>query len=250
MPKKSSLFDPASAEPFRLSRSRIDKFIECPRCFYLEMRLGVKPPGSLPFTLNNAVDHLLKKEFDAYRAKGQPHPLMTKYSLSAKPYQHKDLDKWRQNFVGIQHHHKGTNFLITGAVDDVWENSDGRLHIVDYKATSKADALNLDSDWQAGWKRQMEVYQWLFRQNGFKVAETGYFVYCNGRKDREGLNGRLDFELEIFPYDGDAGWVETRLKEARECLSAETPPGSGAECELCAYASAVQTLKPAGKGKK
>ena len=56
------------------------------------------------------------------------------------------------------------------------------LHIVDYKATSKDDEVNLDAEWQDGYKRQMEIYRWLFINNGFKVSDTGYFVYANGKK--------------------------------------------------------------------
>jgi 2-isopropylmalate synthase len=37
---------------------------------------------------------------------------------------------------------------------------------------------DLDQEWQDSYKRQMDVYQWLLRQNGLKVSNTGYFVYC------------------------------------------------------------------------
>ena len=33
-------------------------------------------------------------------------------------FQHEDLDKWRANFTGVQFHHKETDLLLTGAVDD------------------------------------------------------------------------------------------------------------------------------------
>lgn len=59
-----NLYDPASKSPFRLSRSKIDLFIKCPRCFYLDRRLGVGQPPSFPLSLNSAVDTLLKNEFD------------------------------------------------------------------------------------------------------------------------------------------------------------------------------------------
>ncbi|HVY67280.1 MAG TPA: hypothetical protein VHA30_00050, partial [Patescibacteria group bacterium] len=62
-PKRTKyLFDPRSKYPFRLSRSKIDLFLNCPRCFYLDRRLGVALPPGFPFALNSAVDHLLKKE--------------------------------------------------------------------------------------------------------------------------------------------------------------------------------------------
>ena len=55
-----NLFDPNSEKPFKLSRSKIDLFWECPRCFYFDRRLGVGRPPGFPFALNSAVDHLLK----------------------------------------------------------------------------------------------------------------------------------------------------------------------------------------------
>lgn len=58
-----NLYNPTSTTPFRLSRSKIDLFIKCPRCFYLDRRLGVGQPPSFPFSLNSAVDTLLKDEW-------------------------------------------------------------------------------------------------------------------------------------------------------------------------------------------
>ena len=203
------VFNPTSKEPFRISRSKIDLFLECPRCFYLEQRLGVKRPSMAPFTLNNAVDYLLKKEFDAHRSKGDAHPLMKKYGIDAVPFKHKDMDRWRHNFTGVQANHKPTNLLVFGAVDDVWENPRGELHVVDYKATSKdGEILELnDSRWHDQYRRQMEVYQWLLRQNEFEVSDTGYFVYVNAYKDRAAFDGKLEFDVRIIPYKGSDGWV-------------------------------------------
>src|SRR3989339_2001463 len=90
-----SLYDPASAELFKLSRSKIDLFLNCPRCFYYDRKLGVGRPPGFPFALNSAVDHLLKLEFDIHRVAGTRHPLIEKYGVDAMPVAHKDLDKWR-----------------------------------------------------------------------------------------------------------------------------------------------------------
>ena len=62
----------------RLSRSKVDLFIECPLCFWLDQRSKVKRPSGPPFSLNVAVDHLLKNEFDASRGKDVPERSMTK----------------------------------------------------------------------------------------------------------------------------------------------------------------------------
>ena len=103
-------FEPESKEPFKISRSKIDLFWECPRCFYLDRRLGIKRPSMPAFTLNSAVDHLLKKEFDIHRAEKEAHPLMKKYKINAVPFQHPDLEKWRHNFSGIRFIHQPTKF--------------------------------------------------------------------------------------------------------------------------------------------
>lgn len=224
---------------WRLSRSKIDLFIECPRCFYIDNKLGTARPPGYPFTLNTAVDHLLKKEFDSYRSKGIPHPLMDAYNVDAIPFQHKDMDVWRENFKGISHFHKNTGFTVSGAVDDVWVNPKGELHVVDYKATSKDTTPTLDAPWQDSYKRQMEIYQWLLRRNGFTVSDTGYFVYANGRKDAEAFNGKLEFEMVILSYTGSDSWIEGTLADIKQCLDDTMFPKPGTECDYCVYREAA-----------
>lgn len=238
--KTWNLFKADSDKPFKLSRSKIDLFVECPRCFYLDRRLGVARPQGPSFTLNSAVDHLLKKEFDIHRKDGKPHPMMVAYGIDAIPFSHKELDTWRENFQGIQFLHNGTNFLITGAVDDVWVNSKGDLHIVDYKSTSKDGEVELtDAKWHNQYRRQMEIYQWLFRKNGFSVSSTGYFVYVNGKKDRAAFDGKLEFDVKVIPYEGDDSWVEKTILKAKECLSDPRIPKKSASCEHCEYFEAI-----------
>lgn len=238
------LYEPASAEPFRLSRSKIDLFLECPRCFYYDRRLGVGRPPGFPFALNSAVDVLLKQEFDIHRANGTKHPLIEKYGVDAQPVAHEDLDKWRHNFTGIQYLHKSTNLLITGAIDDLWQNSKGEYIVVDYKSTSKNEEINeLDKEWQDGYKRQMEIYQWLLRQNGYKVSDTGYFVYCNGKKDREAFDGKLEFDVTLIAYTGDDSWVEKTIVEAHKCLNSDKIPDSNHDCDYCNYIKSINSKK-------
>src|SRR5437867_3759517 len=81
----------------KLSRSKIEDFLRCPRCFYLDRRLGISQPPGFPFNLNSAVDLLLKKEFDIHRGKGTAHPLMKSYGINAIPLSHPELDRWREN---------------------------------------------------------------------------------------------------------------------------------------------------------
>jgi hypothetical protein len=234
------LYNPTSDAPFRLSRSKIDLFLECPRCFYYDRRLGVARPPGYPFSLNSAVDALLKKEFDAHRAEGTTHPLMEQYGIDALPFAHSKMEEWRDSLRrGITYHDKNTNFVITGGVDDVWVNPADELIIVDYKATSKNGEVSLNAPWQIGYKRQMEVYQWLFRKNNFIVSDTGYFVYCNGQTDREAFDGKLEFDVVLLPYTGNDSWVEKTIMEAHACLNGDKIPKAGTECDYCSYTDAI-----------
>ena len=242
--RKKNVYDPNSNEPFRLSRSKIDLFVSCPRCFYLDRRLGVAQPPGYPFSLNSAVDSLLKKEFDIHRVRGTSHPLMKEYGVDAVPFSHVRMDEWRDSLRrGIAVPIEGSKVTVTGGVDDVWQTSDGKLSIVDYKATSKSGEVNLDAQWQDAYKRQMEIYQWLFRKNGFDVSKIGYFVYCNGDSDKEAFDGKLEFNIKLIPYEGDDSWVEQTILNAIECLNSNTIPESGEDCDYCKYRQAAQEVE-------
>ena len=229
-----------SKTPFAISRSKIALFHECPRCFYLDQRHGIKRPDGYPFTLNVAVDELLKKEFDILRKAGKPHALMREYGIDAVPFAHTDLDLWRDSLRnGIKYHDPATNLIIRGGIDDVWINKNGELHVVDYKATSKQGEVTLDADWQDGYKRQVEVYQWLFRKNGFKTSDIAYFVYANGDTSPERFDGRLEFKIKIIPYTGDDSWIPKTIENIHACLMADATPKVSPECSYCAYRDAA-----------
>ena len=242
--ERSRPYQPGQSTPFKVSRSKIELFMQCPRCFWLDARLKIKRPSSPPFNINKAIDELFKKEFDIYREKGEPHPLIKDNQIKAIPFKHEKINEWRENFVGVVHVHEPTNLHVFGAVDDLWVGDDGKVMVVDYKATAKdkpVKKLGAPGGWQDMYRRQMEVYQWLLKQNGLDVSDTGYFVYATGKQDRPGFHDKIDFETHVFPHVGNSDWVEKTLVEMKKCLDSETMPrvgtaAMGGECEHCAYA--------------
>ena len=219
------------------AESRIENFIRCPRCFWLAQRLKIDQPSTPPFLINSAIDALLKAEFDVYRAKGEQHPWQVEFKVDAKPFAHKDLERWRYVFSGVQHLHEPTNLLIFGGVDDVWVNPKDELIVVDYKATAKNKEITdlEDSKWHDSYRRQMEVYQWLLRGEGHKVSDTGYFVYANGISQKDGFFNKVEFRTNVFPYKGSDKWVEPTLVKIKQTLEGDMPK-QAADCEYCAYA--------------
>lgn len=254
------MYQPGQTTPFKISRSKIDLFIQCRRCFWLDARLKISRPKGPPFTLNSAVDELLKKEFDALRKAGKQHPIQIEYGIDAKPCVHDQLNVWRHNFTGVQYLHEPTNFLVFGAIDDLWQNSEGEYIVLDYKSTSKMGKIEElgNQSWHDQYRRQLAVYQWLLRGNGLKVSSTGYWVYANATKNRDGFDARLEFELTLIEEQIDDKWVEPTLLEIKNCLESDDMPKNAVDCEFCDYAKArtaltlehIQPAKKVGKAKK
>lgn len=195
-------------------------------------------PSTPPYTLNNAVDALLKNEFDLLRKKGEKHELVKKYGLDAIPLSHPDLAQWRGEvtaYVGALALDEKSNLMINGLVDDLWQDREGNFIVVDYKATSTTKEISLNDEYKQSYKRQIEVYQWIFLKLGFPVSKVGYFVFANALKNLTKFDGRLEFEMSIIPYEGNPDWVALTLLEIKELLMRDNIPAPSPECEYCAY---------------
>jgi hypothetical protein len=260
MARHRGTYKPENPEPYELSRSRLEAFLKCPACFWLDRVRGVKFPSIPAFLLNTNTDVLLKKDFDGYRGRG-PHPLMRRVGLEhLRPFAHPDLETWQDslNFGKDDAHfntrHEATNLCFGGGVDDVWENpATGELHIVDYKSTAQMgpNFRPLDEsfiapvedpkkpDYKAGYRRQMDMYQWVLRRRGYAVSNTGYFVYVDGQHaaepgmldEADPTQGWMRFAVAVIPYEGDDRWVDGALIDAKACLSAPSCPAHAEGCE-------------------
>jgi len=221
----------------KMSRSKIELLHECPRCFWLYAGKGIARPFGAPYTINNAVDFLLKKEVDEHRKNGTAHYLIEREGIDAIPFMHDDIDRWRANFTGIQYHDEEKDLLLFGAVDDIWIDSKENLIVVDYKASGAKEGELYDS-----YKRQMEFYQWLLRKNGFKVLDRGYFVYCRVNKDDGFGNGKLSFDIKVQPYDGNDSWVDHAIQNAKKVLDGPLPAPSP-DCQYCKYTKTTTSFE-------
>ena len=222
----------------KISRSAVEQHLNCQRCFYLAYKHKIRPP-SLPFTLNSAVDNLCKNEFDHYRAKAEPHPLFIEHGIDAVPFAHEKMDEWRNNFKGIRYIDENAGYNFGGAVDDVWQKPNGELIVVDVKSTSKNvfDWEDTYSKWEyaKGYQRQLEMYQWLFRKNGFPVSNKAYLVYYNGLKNEPMFNKLLKFESFLVELDCNDNWVEEAIINAKNLYETNLMPKGSIKCDTCQY---------------
>ena len=229
--------------PKSFSRTAVDLFCECPRCFYLLHQKGLKRPPGYPFTLNAAVDKLAKEEFDTYRKAQTNHPIMPNTNMT--PLQHPDIETWQSNRVGIRFHYNGYDFY--GAVDDVWVNhgQTETWHVVDYKATAKKDPvteLDPNAEHHQSYMRQISFYTWLFEQNGYPVSNTTYFYYTTGDNTLAAFNNTLHFRTHLVTYVCQTDWVQPTIDALIACYEQEHLPPPSESCKYCAYVSAYEGL--------
>jgi hypothetical protein len=236
---------------FRISRSRFSAFyLRCKLCFYLENKYGLKPIPVMPYTLNNAVDHNLKLSFDICREQKIPHKIMIDEGLkNIIPYQHKDLEKWREPLrQGIQYLNS-KNFLLTGGIDDLWiDLTTNELIIVDYKAQAKRiEDLKPENYWSIpsheDYKVQLSFYRYLFEKNGFPVKQKAYIVHANANKNIPFENS-LGFYTSLIPYETNVKFIEPTLTAIKDCLDSDLFPEPHENCHQCVnYLARKEILK-------
>ena len=105
MPRHRGTFNCQRVEPYEISRGKVESFIKCPACFWLDRAKGVHFPSMPGFNLNSNTDTLLKRDFDQYRGR-EPHPIMIAHGLSHLiPFEHEDLQKWESLHFGLSPQH-------------------------------------------------------------------------------------------------------------------------------------------------
>jgi len=239
--RKGSIYQKGTNEVFKISRSKFSNFLDCERCFYLERVKGLKDPSMPGWALNSAVDELLKKEFDHYRKLQKPHPFIIKNNLNLIPFQHENIDYWRDALRGgIAFTDADTNLEIHGGVDDIWFNPDNdELVVVDYKAQSKNETVEtdayLENQYHQSYKVQMDIYVYILRQMKFKVSDITYFLVCNGLKTPDKFDATLHFDLTLVPYKTDDSWVKNKIIDMKKVLDAKEVPVLNKSCEKCMF---------------
>lgn len=215
-----------SDNKIQLSPSSLNLFLECPLCFWLEKRMKIKRPQPYPYALNTAVDKLLKEEFDNYRAKGEPHPLLVENNIKAKLFPNQDLlNQWRSNVAGIRYFDPDLDAVLFGAVDDILEFKDGKLAPLDYKSTGSSAPVIYDR-----FQIQMDVYTFLLEKNGFLTPRKGYLAFYIVDKE-SGFGNRLPFKKELYEIETNPSDIPQLFREAVELLRKDEPPSHSPDCD-------------------
>ncbi|MDP2741074.1 MAG: PD-(D/E)XK nuclease family protein, partial [bacterium] len=219
-----------SEKTIQLSPNSLNLYLECPHCFWLDKKMGIKRPPLYPYALNSALDVLLKEEFDSYRKKNLPHPLLLENNIQAKLFPNqKLLNQWRSNLSGIRYFDREIGAIIFGAVDDILEFPDGKLAVLDYKSTGSKVANVYDR-----FQLQMDTYTFLLEKNGFLTPRKGYLAFYIVDKGK-GFIDRLPFRKEIHEIETNPEDIYEIFKDAVAVLKQDSktpPPAHSQDCQF------------------
>ena len=237
-----SMYKPTQTDDYTISRSKFEDFLKCPACFHLDRVNGLISPGVPPWTLNSLTDSMLKRELDEYRERQEPHPILTGHGLShIVPYQHPDLEKWRDSLHGgLQARVPNSNIIIKGGIDDLWVNTGtNELVVADYKSTGSQTPIDPETyfsePYHKAYQTQLEFYSYLLDLMGFPVSNVGYLLVVRAIDDPIGFFGQMHFEQTIVPCVLDASWIKDSMRDLIDVLNSPELPASNPACENCAW---------------
>jgi CRISPR/Cas system-associated exonuclease Cas4 (RecB family) len=214
---------------FKLSPSSLNLFLECPRCFWLQLVKKEKRPEGIFPSLPGGMDKILKVHFDKFMEKSELPPEIKEHGL-ANGYKLFDdkakLDIWRSNFKGIQYKDKTSGILLRGAVDNLLQKGK-KLIVLDYKTRG----YPLKKDTHEHYITQMDIYNFLLRKNGYDTADYTYLLFYYPREVTD--TGEVVFDTKLIKIKTDPKRGEKIFKKAIKLLQSGDPPEADKECKYC-----------------
>ena len=239
---KKKLYSSNSSKPFKLSRTKVDLFFECRRCFFLDQKLGIKRPHGTPLVLSNRIVDDFKKELNVCRVEKKIHSKVEELNKNLMPISHNKLEEWKSSFKGASFLDNSTNLLIFGIIDDIWlDRSTNKNHSIIIKSNSKKNQMSYENIWPGYW-RQLSLYSYLLSKNLLQMSSTGILVFINTPTSIDQMENRKNFNLNIFEKILDFDWIEPTIKEISKTLNKEIPPESSKKCKYCNYYYNIKKL--------
>ena len=75
----------------------------------------------------------------------------------------------------------------------------------------------------------------LMWKMGFEVSDITYFYVCNGEKNYDKFDNKINFSTTLVSYTTKTSWIEAKIVEMKSLLKSDQIPGINKSCERCAY---------------
>ncbi len=217
-----------------LSATSLSLFKECPRCFYFQVKDGIRRPQGIPMPLYTKMDSLVKNYFDGFRVNGQLPPQLEGL-VEGRLFDNQDiLRKWRNWRTGLAFIDKKADARIVSALDDCLVSEDGRFLPLDYKSKGE-----IREDSHVFHQKQLDIYTWLLDENGYPAKDVGYLVFFAPQEIRNDNTIKFD----IIPRR-----IETSKEDAKELfykavnLLNGPMPEKHENCDYCRWAGDIHDL--------
>lgn len=213
-----------------IAPSTLNIFVECPRCFYLHMRYGIKRPrGPMP-SITTGLDLIIKEYFNYYRNIGELPPF-----LEGK-IKGKLIEKLNKSY----YYDIDEEFKLWGKLDECIVDEEKRYIPLDHKTRGSSPG-----EVHHTYVLQMEIYTLLLKNNGYKTADFAYLVYYSPEASK--IHNGISFKFDVKKIDVDLGHAEKVIYDAIECLKKDTLPESNENCEYCKWINNVKKYYEEGK---
>ena len=218
----------------RLSKSSLDEFSRCARCWWLAKRHKLKAPEGIRAGVPLGIDRVLKQHYDTHRAAGTVPPELVGQIPGAlydgKRITMPDLRNWRKGLTVAV----GPYELSTALDDLLYDAARHCYNMIDYK--SKAKETNTE-DTQKYYQTQADAYDLALNVNDYPTNGVAYFAYYAPDAVDGGGDGAVipfRWQAQVIPIKTDHARIKALVMRAGKCLEDGLPPHN-VECEMCEY---------------
>lgn len=215
---------------FQISAKNLAKLnmeYTCPRCFWHLLQLKHKAPYNIFPGIFSTFDSLQKQLVEGHLSKTGKFPTWLGDMAGAS--------KLADTPARFKHLHSGTNIILTGVPDHIFEWQDGSVSPVDYK-TSRFS--NGQDELKPLYAAQLDAYAYLLDKKCSLEIDRGALVYfepAGAETMTITAKGYVQpWNVHVVGVDVSGEKTEELLDQAREIHDLQIAPDGAAECQDCA----------------
>jgi CRISPR/Cas system-associated exonuclease Cas4 (RecB family) len=223
-----------------ISRTEVELFLECKRCFWLDVRHGIKKPKpNLAGNIGSKYDSRIKNYFDECRKRGETPEEIKNLDPELRLFPEPIINKWRNNKIGYLY--PKSNITFYGKIDDLLMKGN-RLVPLDIKTT-----ISRDFQIPEAYTRQLEFYGYLLEKNGKSLADFGvlYVIRVDIDKDFQKIKeGKAVIEVrEARKVELNYEKWDKILEDLINVYNSEEEPDPAENCEFCQRDKKIMELR-------
>ncbi len=218
-----------------LSKSTLEVFQDCPRCFYMAKNYKIDRPKGLMPGITKGIDRVMKAYTATQLAAGKENMYLAKSLMAPHPDRLMlvKFGSWR-TFQGVFDIGDGRQVKAWGELDDLLVDAKGVVSPWDYKSKgsqpdAEADALKYN-------QLQGDMYHLLLEAQGLKCSGFCYFTYTWPDEviSPPGERPAIIFAHETTRIATSPARALGVLKAAMDCLEGKYPESSPG-CSYCSF---------------